>query len=102
MYDKICKDIEAVAAKTAEFIVCEAAKFDINSVEKKGFNDFVSYVDKVSEKMLVEKLSAILPEAGFITEEGSSTKKGKKLCFVIDPLDGTTNFLHGLKLYTKA
>ena len=98
-YNKICKDIEAVVAETAEFIVCEAAKFDINSAEKKGFNDFVSYVDKGSEKMLVEKLSAILPEAGFITEEGSSVKKGKKLCFVIDPLDGTTNFIHGLKLY---
>ena len=99
MYDKICKEIEAVAAKVAEFIAREAARFDINSTEKKGFNDFVSYVDRGSEKMLVEKLSAILPEAGFVTEEGSSAKKGKKFCFVIDPLDGTTNFLHGLKLY---
>jgi len=98
-YNKICKEIEAIAAETAEFIAREATEFDKNRAEKKGFNDFVSYVDKNSEKMLVEKLSAILPEAGFITEEGSSAKKGEKFCFVIDPLDGTTNFLHGLKLY---
>ena len=98
-YSKICKEIEAAAAETAEFIAREAAEFDANRVEKKGFNDLVSYVDKCSEKTLVEKLSRILPEAGFITEEGSSSKKGEKFCFVIDPLDGTTNFVHGLKLY---
>ena len=98
-YSKICKEIETAAAETAGFIAREAAGFDIKRTEKKGFNDFVSYVDKGSEEMLVEKLSAILPEAGFITEEGSSSKKGEKYCFVIDPLDGTTNFLHGIKLY---
>ena len=49
--------------------------------------------------MLVEKLSLLLPEAGFITEEGTSTKRGLKYCCVIDPLDGTTNFLHGLHPY---
>ena len=98
-YEKICKAIEAAAAETAGFIIREAAQFDANRTEIKGFNDFVSYVDKGSEKALVEKLSAILPEAGFITEEGSSAKKGEKYCFVIDPLDGTTNFIHGLKFY---
>ncbi len=67
--------------------------------ESKGLNDFVSYVDKGSEKMLVERLGIILPEAGFITEEGTSVKKGVKYCWVIDPLDGTTNFLHGVHPY---
>ena len=46
--------------------------------------------------MLVERLSNILPEAGFKTEEGTIKKTGLKYCWVIDPLDGTTNFLHGL------
>jgi myo-inositol-1(or 4)-monophosphatase len=96
---KICKDVEKASAETAEFILKEASGFDINRTERKGLNDFVSYVDKGSEKMLVEKLSAILPEAGFQTEEGTSSKSGEKYCWVIDPLDGTTNFLHGLKLY---
>jgi myo-inositol-1(or 4)-monophosphatase len=98
--EKICREVENAAAVTADFIIREAEGFDISRTEKKGLNDFVSYVDKGSEKMLVEKLTAILPEAGFKTEEGTSAKKGEKYCWVIDPLDGTTNFLHGLKLYS--
>jgi myo-inositol-1(or 4)-monophosphatase len=96
---KIIEEVEKITAETAEFIAGEAAGFDISRTESKGLNDFVSYVDKGSEKMLVEKLSAILPEAGFRTEEGTSSRTGEKYCWVIDPLDGTTNFLHGLKLY---
>jgi len=92
----ICKEIEKAASETATFIMEESVGFDINRTEKKGFNDFVSYVDKGAEKMLVEKLSCLLPEAGFITEEGTSVKKGLIYSWVIDPLDGTTNFLHGL------
>ncbi len=47
----------------------------------------------------MNKLSKLLPEAGFNTEEGTSTKKGLIYCWVIDPLDGTTNFLHGFHPY---
>lgn len=97
--EQICRKVEEASAETAGFILKEASRFDIRKTEKKGKNDFVSYVDKGSEKMLVDKLSMILPEAGFLTEEGTSAKKGAKYCWVIDPLDGTTNFVHGLKLY---
>jgi len=96
---QIIKEVEIVTDETASFISGEAAGFDLSRTESKGLNDFVSYVDKGAEQMLVEKLSAILPEAGFKTEEGTSSKSGEKYCWVIDPLDGTTNFIHGLKLY---
>jgi myo-inositol-1(or 4)-monophosphatase len=96
---KICKEIEIGARETGAFILKESREFDISRTESKGFNNFVSYVDKVSEKMLVEKLGTLLPEAGYITEEGTITKSGLKYCWVIDPLDGTTNFLHGLHPY---
>ena len=96
---KIIKEVEIITSETAGFIATEAAGFDLSRTESKGLNDFVSYVDKGSEKILVEKLSALLPEAGFKTEEGTSSKKGARYCWVIDPLDGTTNFLHGVKLY---
>jgi len=95
----ICSEIERAARETSAFILKESEEFDINRAEKKGLNDFVSYVDKGAEKMLVEKLSHLLPEAGFITEEGTSKKIGLKYCWVIDPLDGTTNFLHGFHPY---
>jgi myo-inositol-1(or 4)-monophosphatase len=95
----ICIGIEKAALETSKFILRESEVFDINRTEKKGHNDFVSYVDKGSEKMLVEKLGSLLPEAGFNTEEGTSVKKGSKYCWVVDPLDGTTNFLHGFHPY---
>jgi myo-inositol-1(or 4)-monophosphatase len=95
----ICAELEKAARETSAFILKESQQFDISKTEKKGLNDFVSYVDKGSEKMLVEKLSLLLPEAGFITEEGTSKKTGLRYCWVIDPLDGTTNFLHGFHPY---
>jgi myo-inositol-1(or 4)-monophosphatase len=95
----ICRKTELAAMEAGDFIRKEAKSFDINRAERKGLNDFVSYVDKGSEKLLVERLTAILPEAGFLTEEGTSTKTGVRYCWVIDPLDGTTNFLHGFYPY---
>ena len=95
----ICSEIENAAREAACFILKESQGFDLKRTEKKGSNDFVSYVDKGSEKMLVERLSQLLPEAGFITEEGTSEKVGLKYNWVIDPLDGTTNFLHGVHPY---
>jgi len=95
----ICFEIEKAASETGSFILKESQGFDLTLTEIKGTNDFVSYVDKGSEKMLVEKLSKILPEAGFKTEEGTIEKTGLRYCWVIDPLDGTTNFLHNLHPY---
>jgi myo-inositol-1(or 4)-monophosphatase len=95
----ICKEIEKAAVEAGAFIKKESEVFDMNRTESKGLNDFVSYVDKGAEKLLVERLGSIVPEAGFNAEEGTSTKVGVKYCWVIDPLDGTTNFLHGLYPY---
>lgn len=92
----LCAEIETAARMAGEFIKNESAIFDINDTETKGLNNFVSYVDKGSEKMLVEKLAPLISDAGFITEEGTSVKKGLKYNWIIDPLDGTTNFLHGV------
>lgn len=98
-YKNICGQAAKAVKETGEFILKESSGFNIGMKETKGLNDFVSYVDKGSEKMLVEKLGSILPEAGFVAEEGTSSKFGPRFRWVIDPLDGTTNFLHGLHPY---
>jgi myo-inositol-1(or 4)-monophosphatase len=98
-YRNLCDKIVKAAGQAGEFIHKESVGFDINRAETKGLHDFVSYVDKSSEKMLVDKLGIIFPEAGFIAEEGTSSKKGLKYNWVIDPLDGTTNFVHGIHPY---
>jgi myo-inositol-1(or 4)-monophosphatase len=62
-------------------------------------NNLVTYVDKESERRFVEGLSNILPEAGFVAEEGTGIAKPDGLNWVIDPLDGTTNFVHGVPVW---
>ncbi|MDA3929813.1 MAG: inositol monophosphatase family protein, partial [Prolixibacteraceae bacterium] len=66
------------------------------NVEIKGHSNFVTNIDKLSEEKIVAALSQLIPESGFIAEEGTSTKIGEIYNWIIDPIDGTTNFIHGL------
>ncbi|WP_075591146.1 inositol monophosphatase family protein [Labilibacter marinus] len=90
----LCHSVTELAKKTGQYIREEAAK--AKRIEVKGKNDFVTHIDKGSEERIVAKLSELLPEAGFIAEEGTSDKVGERYNWIIDPIDGTTNFIHGL------
>ena len=81
--------------EVGEYINNERIQFSYKDVEIKGLNDLVSYVDKEAELILVQKLSNILPQAGFVTEENTKNEP-KDYNWIIDPLDGTTNFIHGI------
>jgi myo-inositol-1(or 4)-monophosphatase len=71
-----------------------------HDIKEKSLNSLVSYVDKNAEQRIVDRLAELLPEAGFIAEEGTSDKEGETYNWIVDPLDGTTNFLHGLPVYS--
>ncbi len=90
--------LEAVCRKTGDFILAEKEKVSGKDIELKSLNSLVSYVDKKAEEQLVSGLGAILPEAGFITEEDTPDSDAR-LRWVIDPLDGTTNYLHGIPVF---
>ncbi|HTB07115.1 MAG TPA: inositol monophosphatase family protein [Bacteroidia bacterium] len=94
----ICNKVTALTQGVGRFILNERDKFSLSDIEKKGFNDLVSYVDKNSEKALIEGLTRILPGSGILAEESGETEK-KEYTWVIDPLDGTTNFLHKLPCF---
>lgn len=98
-YQELCLLVCIQARAAGKFIANERAHFDLSKVESKGLHDLVSYVDKTSEQQLVEALQPLVPDAGFIVEEGTSTKRGEHFNWVIDPLDGTTNFISGIPLY---
>ena len=90
-----------IARQAGAYIREERRKFSFDSVERKHAHDYVSYVDKGSERLIVSALRELLPEAGFITEEGTAEARSEecgvrseKLLWVVDPLDGTTNFIH--------
>ena len=91
------KEVIYLSQEVGEFIRTESENFDRLRVEQKeGFNNLVSYVDKEAERKLVQALKKILPGSGFIAEEGTTEEGSNEYKWIIDPLDGTTNFTHGL------
>ncbi len=99
-YELLCDKVLSITRLTGNFIRKESMGFDAKSIEHKGLNDLVSYVDKEAEEQLVANLSELIPEAGFITEEKTINRTGEVYNWIIDPLDGTTNFIHGLPTYS--
>ena len=87
------------AARRAGSIITRASE-DISSltITSKNMNDFVSEVDIASEKEIIRVLKQAYPDYGFIAEESGLSEK-KENMWIIDPLDGTTNFLHNIPQY---
>lgn len=94
--DKAC----SIVLKVGEFIRNESVKIDDITIEEKDVNSLVSYVDKEAENQLVNELDKLLPACGFLTEEDTEDTPGDGYQWIIDPLDGTTNFLYGLPVYS--
>ena len=107
--EELTRGVCEIAKQAGAYIREERRKFSLESVERKHAHDYVSYVDKGSEKQIVSALRQLLPEAGFITEEGTTkmeegrckmeedsaiSPQSSALTWVVDPLDGTTNFIH--------
>ena len=98
--EQITGKVIEVAKAAGAFIREQRTTFTADKIELKGLNDLVSYVDKTAEVQIVAALQNILPSAGFITEEKTINKTGERYNWIIDPLDGTTNFIHGLPVYS--
>ncbi len=96
----VVKSAVEVVSEAGAFITTESKSFNASSVQMKGFNDLVSYVDKTSELMITKGLSSIIRDSGFILEEKTSTvQSDSEWKWIVDPLDGTTNFVHGVPCY---
>ncbi len=93
-------EVVELAKSVAGYLKHEIARLNRGAVEAKGLNNFVTYVDKTAEERIMSGLEKLLPEAGFIAEETENTRKGERYNWVIDPLDGTTNYIHGIPLYS--
>ena len=88
------------ARKAGELIVRATEQLDMIEVETKGANDFVSEVDRAAEKEILFHLSKAYPDHAFLGEEGGLTgNEESEYRWIIDPLDGTTNFLRGIPHY---
>lgn len=94
--EHICLETVKIAKIAGQFIKEQRTDFSLERVETKGLHDFVSHVDRKAERILVDKLTALLPGSGFIAEEGTGELVNDGYNWIVDPLDGTTNFIHGL------
>lgn len=91
---KLCKEVGA-------FQLQHLQKVGVEAIEEKTANQLVSFVDKTSEEMLVNGLKALLPESTIIGEESAPDNRVlSRETWIIDPLDGTTNYLHGLPVFS--
>ncbi|MCF8299031.1 MAG: inositol monophosphatase [Saprospiraceae bacterium] len=97
--ESICKKVIELEKEVGEFLMKEVHKLNSENVNEKGKHNYVTNVDIASEKMLIKGLSEILPEAAFITEENTIKQENKQYKWIVDPLDGTTNFIHSVPLF---
>ena len=83
--------------KASKFLIRDFGEIENLQVSSKGPGDFVSSADKRTEKIIIEELQKSHPEYGIVTEEiGIINKSNKKNRWIIDPIDGTVNFLNGI------
>jgi myo-inositol-1(or 4)-monophosphatase len=88
------------AAREAGRIINRGSQ-DVSSltVRSKNVNDFVSEIDQAAEQAIIDTLKAAYPDHGFLGEESGKTNQDAENIWIIDPLDGTTNFLHNFPCY---
>ncbi len=87
-------------AKEAGAIVREGFGKSVKIEYKTGDNNLVTEIDKASEKVITDFIKKKYPSHSIIAEEGSGERKNSEYLWVIDPLDGTTNFAHGLPIFS--
>ena len=97
----LLKSSQGLVSEVGGYIRAQRLRFKPSDLEQKSDNSLVSFVDKEAEQRLIEGLSKLLPESRFLSEETrSSTRLDQPgWLWVVDPLDGTTNFIHQLPAY---
>ncbi len=99
-YQYLCEQTVSIARKAGKYMLGQNKLVNQSDIQTKGLHDFVTRVDKASEKMIIEDLRNLLPQSSFLAEESSGDARIDELTWIIDPLDGTTNFIHHLPLFT--
>lgn len=96
----LCEKTNDIVLDVGKFIREQSWHIHEIAIEEKDANNLVSFVDRKAEEELVKKLGKLLPGAGFITEEDTPDVRGREWEWIIDPLDGTTNFLYGVPCFS--
>jgi len=98
MYNKFLKVAVMAARTSGSFILDNLSKVSMSDVDMKQASDFVTYVDRESESMIINTIKKEFPEHTVFAEE--SLKEQGEYLWIIDPLDGTTNYIHGYPMFS--
>ena len=88
--------MEKACKKASKLLIRDFGEIEKLQVTKKGPGDFVTNSDKITEKIIMNELSLARPDYSFLAEESGLSNKSNEFRWIIDPIDGTTNFLHGI------
>lgn len=97
---KICASACDIAREAGNYLKSEISGLGNAEIEQKGQHDFVTRIDRASEAFLISELEKLTPGCGFIAEESGKEDSNNGLYWIIDPLDGTTNYIHAAPLYS--
>ncbi len=100
MLENLCRSVINAARVSGDFAMNEISDLKRDQIKLKGHKDLVTYVDHANERRIVNELLKVLPGAGFITEEQTVTNENRDFTWIIDPLDGTTNYVHGIPIFS--
>lgn len=99
-YKILCSSVQEIVKEAGKFIYEERKKISSSDVEIKSVSSLVTYVDKTAEEQIISALKKLIPESGFVAEEGTASFSDEKYKWFVDPLDGTTNYIHGISPYS--
>ena len=91
--------MEKACKKASKLLIRDFGEIEKLQVSKKGPGDFVTNSDKRTEKIIINELSLARPDYSFLAEESGASGKSTEFKWIIDPIDGTTNFLHGVPYF---
>lgn len=94
--DQLRDEVTGIVAKAGAYILDHFRRVSAHAIRDKGDNSLVSDVDEMAEQLLMSDLLSLIPDAGILAEETGNNMSNENLVWVIDPLDGTTNYLFGL------
>ncbi len=102
--DALDTDSLALAARAAReagaLMLSERARLSPEDIEEKGPNDFVTRIDHLLEDLIRDRIRKSFPHDSFLAEEGGIQGSGSSRLWIVDPLDGTTNYIRGLPFFS--
>ena len=95
----LCQQVRQISQEVGGWIKTQVGQVSDHQIEIKDLNSLVSYVDKYAENQLISRLGDLVASSSFLAEESGESEQKRDYLWIIDPLDGTTNFLHSIPFF---